>query len=332
MVSSLSSHPRQHYSIFRKEIHTIAATLFPQYGTAGLFSTGITFTDDEWNGANDTPRPYPANPVFPGPAPDGGIQLALARYTQDVKNYETFKLAAAALQQAIIVAVGTTIQMELASLPQALLGNFNLLSITDILQYLDATYGTHTAASIAHLHSELIFRFESADTFASDSSKLSQLYDQLDRAYQGESMAKKMSQLHENSQHIPGMIETFRAYHAANPTLATRTLADAIAFVAIHLPTYQPTTGSAGFTAAITSDTKPQDQTSRIKELEAQLAAATKPAGEKSKPRNQSLFCFHHGVGTHKGSDCKFMAANPTNFTTNMKAARSKAWADKNCA
>jgi hypothetical protein len=65
--------------------------------------------------------------------------------------------------------------------------------------------------------------------------------------------------------------------------------------------------------------------------LEAQLAAATKPAGDKSKPKNQNMFCFHHGLGNHKGSECKFMAANPTNFTANMKAARSKTWADKNC-
>jgi hypothetical protein len=150
--------------------------------------------------------------------------LALARYTEDIKIYESYKLAAASLQQAIIVAVGPTIQTELASLPQVLLGNFNLLSITDILHYLDATYGTHTAASIAHIHSELLFRFDSAETFASDSSKLTLLYDQLARANQGESMAKKLCQLQDNAHNIPGMTETFRAYHAAHPTLVQEPL------------------------------------------------------------------------------------------------------------
>ena len=313
---------------------------FPDYGMLHLVLTQAEWGALPGNMLQGVIRQMP-NPQPPGVLAGNATNAAVAIHKAEEELCNSYRRLAADLRTALINSLGPTLQERFSN---ALVAGTITMTSLEIVQAVQVLYGVRTTVDLKAIQDSMKVPLTSPDmdtfqpfcqslrknirTFAEAGHPISQ-FDQLE-------LFENLIKDHEQP------LKAYRLYVEANPVLAARNLANAIAAVEIHLSNVTiATAGYAGSTsvngpvppppsagastalfAGASTTLTPGDLSKIVDLLMAQLKSSSisagsggrtstrRPApGPTSPPLASNLYCYFHGYIGHDGASCKKMKA-----------------------
>jgi hypothetical protein len=251
---SLASFPSERYAAWKMAVDDEAANLFTAFAPRGLFDTGITQSDIQWD-INHPPqngihvaRNIPIEPEEP--AGNAG-NVAVALYNNARAKITSFRQEVAKLKSAILVSIGATIREEISN---PLTGFINV-TVEMIMAHILAHYGTPTEADILRMFSSADAPISSEAMFHSEAVRMEATYRRLQEMGHDKPQVQRMEVLERASQHLVATTEAIKDYKRTHPILNTRSLAQMIEYVAIHAPNLRATVASTGYAGTAVGNT-----------------------------------------------------------------------------
>jgi hypothetical protein len=187
---------------------------------------------------------------------------------------------------------------------------FRNISIIDILNHLEAAYGTLTPSVFAKIMVEVDKPFEdhTLEGFQNSSSALKKNFAILAINGQPLSEMQKMKKLIDNCMHFQGMNDCIRQYYIVVPAIANQNFQGLILFIITHynnfitIPKNPYSSRSFASTRSSSPGKRPQS-----------------PDKAKESISVKKFFCYVHGKNsTHNGMDCFYMK-NKKNINKDTK-------------
>ena len=329
-LPSLIASPSASYHDFKRALYAAAEDLCQIHYDHGLNSLYVTITDKEYTklraADSNVPENRPTFPVKPSDVSGSAGAGTIHNHKDASIRFREFTLAMASLKSAILVACGPVIQRELAVEKDGLEKH----TIKTVLEYLEAAYGTPTAADICLKQAEVASPFTNVATFRSDSALFLHKVRELDRMGFPLNELQQLQALTTATAHLPDISTIIMRYKVKNHLAASQRTVEAIKFVNQHLdagvPMSSTSSSSSNSYANAAIGLSSSDVHRLVADAVAQAMAQHKPSpAAQQKPKKKLLaktfYCFVHGSNSsHAGPDCRVMLSDKR-FTEAQRTA-----------
>lgn len=332
----------------------------------GIHSLGVTMCERDWNVAHppvivppppaaegedgdadtipdayaNVPRPeIPTKPVIFAAGADAAT-IALFKYHSDV--YVAVDTAIQRMKEYVLAALGPMVTMAL----EDSVDDFASMSLLDIMQMLDDTYGTLRETDIHTLVAGLFEIIPADAEVLAACVRMNRTFRILERAGQPKSEQDKIGFLEHDTALLMGTQRCIMMYKERRPALHQRSFEGLVAHLRVHLPAQ--TVAAAGMQGGGTAHAatgphpvlhiQPPQQVAHAVVYQPQQAHGAGRGGRgrggrggggrlppgrgggRGAPLGPPGYCFWHGTG-HSGITCRFMAVPENGFTDAMRRA-----------
>ena len=203
-------------------------------------------------------------------------------------------------------------------------------------------HGTLNSSDFAYLRSQLSLSMPPNASLQDFIGTHQLIHDQFSEAQQPLSELDKCHHFREAVTTFPHINHAIDSYLVARPLVGTQNYRDLTTHTLQQAPNFTPTAAAMGYAASTTQNHNAHldvDNVSAILHTQAfddlitaavKAATPVNPRGQRPRtpaakrppsvpPLKARLYCFHHGYDSHRGSDCRHMAAN--DFVAAQRAA-----------
>jgi len=179
------------------------------------------------------PQEYPKLPSKPTRPAASASAATLEFYREEAKVFLAVRSGITAVRNKLLASVGQVISDELRLLRA---GELASLTLPDILEYLDETYGEPSEEELTSLTATLTDKFTAVATFRADAPKMKLTFFKLADFGQEISEMQKMTYLQEAVQFLPPIVEAIKDYKKEVASLKSRSFDDMVTYIKAHVP------------------------------------------------------------------------------------------------
>ena len=359
MAIKFGEDPKGRYRAMKIAMEALAGSLCCELFDNGLAGQGIHLSCEEYAIIHpDEERPVKERPVHPAPT---ATKVVYSMYKEAKDDFAAYTRATQHFKTCIINAVGDKVMKAMTTRAMTI----PLMTITYIVNKLEATYGIPTAREVYHLQEDKQRRCESEDDYYNYIQALTLTFELLAEQRAEESEFSKMEILKTGTAHLPNVVKAIERYVVQSPKLSDRAFEDMTNYVTNELPNFigqEPTATANAVIHAAPNVPAPKIDDAPVTrdELQQVLAALTdqlhsihvrlprqgsrKPAYSlphhmspaPNPPRatratgapTRATYCFLHGFAKrHDGVNCRGMGTG-SGYTDLQRRATAPAWID----
>lgn len=240
-IGTLEYRPALHLDDVVDNLELYSSMLCCEYLPLGLASLQVALTKERYDALGLTitdpatqknvPIPKPSIPEKPADPPKGTNNYSIVViYKTKLEKYLAIHRGIGELRDTLISALGTTIRLNLK-------GRIAEMSLSDILTYLDTTYGKPSDSDIDFLKSTLAVEFKSTEAFSYEAARMRKTYRKLKRFNHEMTPDDQMEKLVQATRAIPPIVFCINHYNFQFPVHEDRSFDDMVKYIEIQLPT-----------------------------------------------------------------------------------------------
>jgi len=232
MAIKFGEDPKGRYRAMKIAMEALAGSLCCELFDNGLAGQGIHLSCEEYAIIHpDEERPVKERPVHPAPT---ATKVVYSMYKEAKDDFAAYTRATQHFKTCIINAVGDKVMKAMTTRAMTI----PLMTITYIVNKLEATYGIPTAREVYHLQEDKQRRCESEDDYYNYIQALTLTFELLAEQRAEESEFSKMEILKTGTAHLPNVVKAIERYVVQNPKLSDRAFEDMTNYVTNELPNF----------------------------------------------------------------------------------------------